>query len=306
MLTLSTKTRTRQSAEDVMTDLDIRSQLPRLPVAAVALTLAHVATLYAVVGFRVRFDGSPLGDRGLATYACAAALSVAGVIYAYRCRDRKPTPTAVLLALTVPVLASLVFWLGLTGTYAPWDPFDSDVWTVILPVCALAFASIAVLYGSYRYVVVAQGALLALSLATGIASDFVYGLGNFVNSLERYGVWFVVGATSAAVTVIWLRRRSQSGVLEQVWASDAILGIVGSWLLYQWIVWLPNNGDYLGYVRTGLHVPDSGWGHLRWSAMWLAAAAGALAAMIGVFGVWRPWHRSVNLRDAKTDEMGAS
>lgn len=252
------------------------------PVAGMVLTLAHVFALGSVVSFRVRIGGAPLGDWGLAVYA--AAVLAAGLACAFVWRGRGSVSAAVLVAASAPAIASLLFWLGLTGEYAPWDPFDSDVFGVLFPVYGAAAAAVAVLYGSYRYLVGSVVALVALCVLGGPGAWLDYGL-NSVLGRRADALTYLLVAMLIGAGLIWYRLRLRWEAPRSIWPADVILGVTGAWLLYYLLSWLPGNGEYLGYAQTGLHVPPDAWGMLRAGATLAALASLIVAGVSGVLGV---------------------
>ncbi len=58
-----------------------------------------------------------------------------------------------LLWLSLPALVSFLFWIGLGGPFAPYDPHDSDLMWFSYLTFAFLFALIAVAYRSFAYLI---------------------------------------------------------------------------------------------------------------------------------------------------------
>lgn len=254
----------------------LRHSFGRAPLAGTVLTIAHALALLAVVSFHWRVGGSPAGIAGLSRYGLATALAVASMLYASRRREGRPVTAATLVALSVPALASLMLWFSLTGNYAPYDPFDRDVWGVFIPAYGTTVAAVAAVYGSYRYLIVSSVALLGLNSLVGLGTVLPHVQPSVL--VDRLvGTSFVAGASVAAMAIISFRLPSGLQSVRHIAPADAIMSGLGAWMLAWQLLALPANGDYVGYVRMGLYVPSDAWGPARALATYTAIAAGGVA-----------------------------
>jgi len=125
---------------------------------SVLLALAHLTTSLALLTFGARVGGYPVHIVGLMIYLVTVALSLV-VMGAQFSRPQPASPTfANLVWVSIPALVSLallaMFWLTpyLGGApYAPYDPADWDGVRFFTWLFAIAFATTAVLCGSFKY-----------------------------------------------------------------------------------------------------------------------------------------------------------
>ena len=92
----------------------------------------------------------------------------------------------------------------------------------------------------------------------------------------------MAGTAAAAAILVWVSRRLVGRMAQGNWVADVVLSLLGAWMLYFVITWLPENGAGVGWVRNGLAVPTTGWDVLRAAATLTAAAAASVAIVSAV------------------------
>jgi hypothetical protein len=129
--------------------------------APMLLLLAHVVNAFSLLLFGWRVGSYPLHTGGLGMYLTAVLLSIVCYGLWFARFPKSSTITATLLVLSLPAFASLMLraglwmtpWLG-GAAYAPWDPGDMDIVTAFNLFFAVLWSVVAVIYSSYRYLLV--------------------------------------------------------------------------------------------------------------------------------------------------------
>ena len=244
------------------------------------LVTAHLVTIIALLSFGVRAGGYPLHPIGVLAYGIATALSLFGLMI--QSRQAEPVYPQSLFLVSMPALVSFLFWIGLGGTYAPYDPHDSDlVWFYYL-LFSILFSSVAILYGSLIYWGIACITQVALYFCT-------YALPNYLSYpsaglLEPQPSIFaaLMGVYIAGALLLLLRSRMAGQQKPGLWLAAVLTSGIGGWFLHQMLTWLPVNGAYLGYIAANTYVPDQAWDWIRTAAEFAAAATIMVAALSGV------------------------
>ncbi|RLC70001.1 MAG: hypothetical protein DRI81_19700 [Chloroflexi bacterium] len=243
------------------------------------LVTAHLVTIMALLSFGVRAGGYPLHPSGVLAYGIATTLSLFGLMIQFR--QAEPAYPRSLFLVSAPALVSLLFWIGLGGTYAPYDPHDSDlVWFYYL-LFSILFSSVAVLYGSFLYWGIACITQAALYFCTYALPDYLMYPSAGLLGPQPSIFAAMIGVYIAGALLVFLRGKVAGQQKPGLWLAAVLTSVVGGWFLHRMLTWLPANGAYLGYIAANTYVPDQAWDWTRTAAEFTAAAT-IVAALFGV------------------------
>lgn len=256
------------------------------------LAIAHGMTLIAFVSFDVRVGNAPLHPVGLIAYATATVETLAATGWlAHSYSSLRAAPGVFpLLALSPSAWASFIFWVGLGGPYAPYDAHDSDLvrlWHLSL---AILFTLVAVVYGSLSYLAVTGTAQFAVYFVTYALPNYIHYPASGLLGPQPSIFMMMSGIYLTGTILIFLRARIVGRRTPRLWVASMLISFVSAFLLYAMLTWLPYNGAYVGYARTGSYVPVDGWDWTRSAAERLviaALAAGFLTAPLVIIQRWR-------------------
>lgn len=187
-----------------------------------------------------------------------------------------------LLWLSLPALVSFLFWIGLGGPFAPYDPHDSDLMWFSYLTFAFLFALIAVAYRSFAYLIAMCMMQVVLYSGTSTLPEYVRYypavgvLGEHPEILTAFVAVYFVGA-------LLLRKRIAGGAVPGLWLAAVLSSGIGGTFLYKVLIWLPINGAYLGWVSANTYVPDLAWNWTRTLAELVAAASVIVAVLSGIW-----------------------
>lgn len=239
------------------------------------LAAAHAMTLIALVSFGARAGGAPLHPVRLIAYAAATAATLAATGWLVRSpRSQQPQPGATpLLALSTPALASFIFWVGLGGPYAPYDAHDGDLVRLSYLTSAILYTVIAVLYGALSYLWVTCVVQIGLYLGTYALPGYLrYPPSGLIGSDPSIFA-ALCGVYLTGAFLAHLRNRIVGRRAPGLWAASMLISLISALFLYAVLTWLPQNGVYVGYIRTGSYVPEDAWDWTRSAAESLVIAA---------------------------------
>jgi len=246
------------------------------------LAVAHIVAVVAVLSFGRRAGAYPLHPVGVVLYGAAAFLAAVGLFL--QSRQLGASHFAPLLWLSLPTLVSFLFWIGLGGPFAPYDPHDSDLMWFSYLTFAFLFSLIAVAYRSFAYLIAMCMMQVALYSCTSTLPAYVRYypavgvLGEHPEILTAFVVVYFVGAL-----LLLLRKRIAGGAVPGLWLAAVLSSGVGGAFLYRMLIWLPVNGAYLGWVSANTYVPDLAWNWTRTLAELAAAATVAVAVLSGIW-----------------------
>ena len=243
------------------------------------LVAAHLVTTMALLSFGVRAGGYPLHPIGVLVYGIATALSLFGLVIQFH--QAGPAYPRSLFLVSAPALVSFLFWIGLGGTYAPYDPHDPDlVWFYYL-LFSILLSSVAVLYGSFLYWGTAYITQAALYLCTYALPDYLkYPAAGLLGPQPSIFA-AMTGIYIAGALLVFLRGKVAGQQKPGLLLAAVLTSVVGGWFLHKMLTWLPANGAYLGYIAANTYVPDQGWDWTRTAAEFTAAVA-VVAALFSV------------------------
>ncbi|TET53038.1 MAG: hypothetical protein E3J64_04210 [Anaerolineales bacterium] len=263
---------------------------------AALLLLAHLTTLFAILSFGGRAGGYPRHVAGLITYGLAAVI-VAGLLgLELRRILRSADATPGMLVLTAPAIVSLVLvgglwmtpWVG-GAAYPPYDPSDSDIILLFGLLFAAPSCAIAVIYGSYRYLIIACAIHAAVYWGTySIPAYLRYPEAGLLAAMagDKFAPLLAAYALGALLVLLRLAlsgRRTKA----PLWIGATLACLAGAWGLHWILRWLPENGDYLGYIALGHFVPEQGWDWTRTAAQGLAMTTMVAAVLTAGVQLWR-------------------
>lgn len=84
------------------------------------------------------------------------------------------------------------------------------------------------------------------------------------------------------LAAVLLRKRLLPRIRPRPWLAAAASTLLGTLFLSVVLAALPNNGEYLGHIRSGLYVPGDAWGWDRAAAQFLAVVATLAAVATGL------------------------
>jgi hypothetical protein len=244
------------------------------------LAVAHIVAVVAVLSFGRRAGAYPLHPVGVALYGAVALLAALGLFL--QSRQIGASHFQPLFWLSLPALVSFLFWIGLGGSFAPYDPHDSDLMWFSYLTFAFLFALIAVVYRSFTYLIAACVIQVVLysctsTLPVRVRYPAVSVLGEHPGILATFVAVYFMGA------LLLLRKRIAGGAMPGLWLAAVLSSGVGGAFLYRMLIWLPVNGAYLGWVSATTYVPDRAWNWIRTAAE-LAAAATVVVTVLS--GIW--------------------
>lgn len=253
-----------------MSENNTRFSKLKILVGPMLLTVTHLFLLIALRSFGARAGGYPLSRAGLGLYSLAVALSLIGLLVE-AIQGEVAYPRS-LLVISVPAFASFLFWLdlGAGGAYLAYHPHAVDYhqafyWSpkFIHVTFAILFSSVAVLYGSLSYLVIAWTAQFVPPLAVDVFSVLT---NRSVGPLPRPPLFGLV--TCYLVSAFVLLRRNQVFKSKRPgfgWGSG-LINASGATCLWRLLSKLPPNGVDLSEVSRGLHVPPDAWTWTRSAA----------------------------------------
>lgn len=246
------------------------------------LAIAHIVAVVAVLSFGHRAGAYPLHPVGVVLYGAVALLAAIGLFL--QSRQMGASHFQPLFWLSLPALVSFLFWISLGGPFAPYDPHDSDLMWFSYLTFAFLFALIAVVYGSFPYLIatcVIQVVLYSCISTLPAYMHYYPAVGMLGEHPEILTAF--VGVYFAGALLLLLRKRIAGGAVPGLWLAAVLSGGVGGAFLYKMLTWLPVNGAYLGWVSANTYVPDLAWDWIRTAAE-LAAAATVVVAVLS--GIW--------------------
>ncbi len=262
-------------------------------IPSLILLLAHVMAAVSILLFGSRAGGYPVHPIGLTVYLAVVLLVVIGLGFGLARASAPLNLTTMLILLSLPAFASLVFraalwmtpWLG-GAPYAPWDPGDADLVFFFCLFFTLLWSVISLLYGSYAYLLAgATGQVIVYFVGHALpqwfrypeASPFGVQPGILLLLLVFFGV---------AAVAISLRNQLFGRQRPSLWPAVVLLTVAGGWVLYQTIGWLPHNGMELGWTATAdtpaRQVPAQAWDWTRSAAQTLVLLAVTAVPVAGV------------------------
>lgn len=246
------------------------------------LVVAHIVTVVAVLSFGHRAGAYPLHPVGIVLCGMLALLAALGLFL--QSRQIGASHFQPLFWLSLPALVSFLFWIGLDGPFAPYDPRDSDLMWFSYLTFAFLFSLIAVIYRSFAYLIAMGAIQVVLYLCTSTLPAYVHYypavgvLGEHPEILTAFVVVYFVGAL-----LLLLRKRIAGGAVPGLWLAAVLSSGVGGAFLYKMLIWLPTNGAYVGWVSANTYVPDLAWNWIR-AAAELAAVVTVVVAVLS--GIW--------------------
>lgn len=274
-------------------------------IAPALLLLAHVMTGIALLFFGWRVGDLPLNPLGLGVYlTTTVTLGILFLVGAKRAKPEWPL-TSLLLLISVPTFISLALsaalwltgWLG-NAPYAPWKPGDTDIVIFLSLLFLFSWIVIAILYGSYGYLLVG-----------GMMQIAVYFAAHALPHWSRYpeasplGVqpgfpiqligWLVLGGFLVA-----LRKRVVPDFQPTLWVAVVVLTAVGSFTLFIALNQFPENGMVLGWTGTPTTTPHQVPNH-AWN--WTRPVAQSLT-LLAAFCCASRLHNALAYPKAKGDE----
>lgn len=257
------------------------------------LSLAHVMTGVSLLLFGSRAGGYPVHPIGITVYLTVVLLVVIGLGFGLARASAPPNLTTMLILLSLPAFASLVFRAALWMTpilggapYAPWDPGDVDLVIFYSLFFTLLWSVVGLLYGSYAYLFAsAAGQIVVYFVGHALPHWFRFPEANLLGVRPGILVLLLVcfGVAAAAIS---LRNQLFGQKRPSLWPAVVLLTVAGGWVLYQTIGWLPHNGMELGWTATAdtpaRQVPAQAWDWTRSAAqtlVWLAVAAVPVAGI---------------------------
>lgn len=257
------------------------------------LALAHAITGLALLTFGMRAGGYPLHPIGLMIYLVTVALSF--VILGFQFFYPQPTWSVFtrLFAVSWPALVSLVLaamfwltpWLG-GAPYAPYDPADSDGIAFLSLLFALAFATTALLYGSFKYGLFVCAAQVVVYFGAYTLPHWFRYPANFWGVRPSI-LGEMLGIYALAFGLMFVRAKLKWVVPQNLSIAALATNLVGALALYHLLAWLPDNGAYLGYVSGTTFVPQSAWDWSRPAAQTLAILVVLVALLLGIGMLFR-------------------
>lgn len=249
------------------------------------LVAAHLVTIVALLSFGVRAGGYPLHPIGVVAYGIATALSLFGLIIQFR--QAKPAYPHSLFLISAPALVSFLFWVSLGGSYAPYNPHDSDIVWFYYLFFSILFSSVAVLYSSFLYGGVACITQVALYFCTYALPDYLKypsddllaGLLGGLLGPQPFILATTIGVYIVGALLVFRRGNVAGQQKPELWLAAVLTSVAGGWFLHRMLTWLPANGTHLGY--TDSYVPDQAWDWTRTTAE-LTATATIVAMLFGV------------------------
>ncbi len=245
------------------------------------LAAAHIMTAVAVLSFGHRAGAYPLHPAGMLLYGTLALLASIGLFL--QSRQKGVSHFQPLFWLSLPALVSFLFWIGLGGPFAPYDPHDSDLMWFSHMTFAFLFALIAVVYRSFTYLIAACVIQIVLYSCTSTLPAYMHyypAVGVLGEHPEILAV-FVAVYFAGALLLRW-RKKSGGGFVPGLWLAAVLSSGVGGAFLYRMLIWLPANGAYLGWVSANTYVPDLAWNWTRTAAELAAAATVGVAVLSGI------------------------
>lgn len=246
-----------------------------------SLAIAHIVAVVAVLSFGRRAGAYPLHPVGVVLYGTVASLAAIGLFL--QSRQIGASHFTPLLWLSLPALLSFLFWIGLGGPFAPYDPHDSDLMWFCYLTFAFLFVLIAVVYRSFAY-------LIAMCVIQVVLYSCTSTLPAYVHDYPAVGVWGEHPEILAAFMAVYfvgallsLRKRIAGGAVPGLWLAAVLSGGVGGAFLYKMLTWLPVNDAYLGWVSVNTYVPDLAWDWTRALAEFAAAASVVVAVLSGIW-----------------------
>lgn len=244
------------------------------------LAAAHIVTVVAVLSFGHRAGAYPLHLVGLVLYGAVALLASLGLFL--QSRQIGASHFQPLIWLSLPALVSFLFWIGLDGPFAPYDPHDSDLMWFYYLTFALLFALIAVVYRSFAYLIAACMTQIVVYLCTSALPAHAHYpavgvLGEHPEILAAFMAVYFVGG----LLLRW-RKRNGGGFVPGLWLAAVLSSGVGAAFLSRMLFWLPVNGAYLGWVSANTYVPDLAWNWTRTAAELAAATTVCVAVLSGI------------------------
>ncbi|HLV43934.1 MAG TPA: hypothetical protein VKY39_03190 [Aggregatilineales bacterium] len=244
------------------------------------LLCAQLLALVALLTFRARAGGLPVTGPGIALYCASVLLSVAGFLLLAARRTRTPSTWAVAL-LILPALSSFVFWWGLGGEFPPWGHHDTEVVLPFFLFLAVTIAAAAAIYGLPVLAMGGYAVQAALYIVHYLPQFLQYPGSNLLGPSPSIFMlmtgFYAVGLVAALLN----RGRFNPGL----WLAGVLAAAVGGLLLAVVIGMLPQNGEWLGYMRLEPAVPQNAWGWARMLAHRLAEASIVVAALTAVLKI---------------------
>ena len=257
------------------------------------LVLAHLASLIAILLFRHRTGDAPLSSVGFPVYSAGVALSLAAGLYLWLRRSQTATGPA-LFAILWPPFTAFLFWASLGGRFGPYDMRDGEAMRFSFYTFAILFLLLALTYRSW----LVWGFSLAAQLIVYLD---VYGIPNYIH-YPTAGLFSIHGdalTRSLALHLlaglgILLLRKMAPRFRPGLWLASAWAGLIAGWFFL--MIWgvIPRNGAYVGWVETGLYVPEAAWDLFRLLAELLAGGALLSAAVRLVEGFSRATGKDQN------------
>jgi hypothetical protein len=268
--------------------------VPWLFLAPIILLAAHVMAGLALLIFGRHVREYPLNPVGLGFYLIAIIISV--ILFAVglkHVKSDRATPKHVLMLLSLPALAGLIFsaalwltpWLG-NAPYAPWKAGDDDIVVFLSLFFTMLWTVIAILYGSYAYLL--TGGTIQLLVYFG-----AHALPHWLRFPEAnpMGVQpgfpiLLSGLFILGGLLITLRNRLADGRQPSLWIAALLLTTAGSWTFYLTLNSFPVNDMILGWTASvsnpARQVPPQAWNWTRSAAQSLALLAAAAVPVTGV------------------------
>lgn len=261
----------------------------------VLLTVAHAVTCLALFTFRARTGEYPLHSIGFGIYLGVMVFSAVGLLGQFL--YTKPMKLeATLLFISLPALTSLVLrgafwitpWLG-GATYAPYDPGDSDIVTAFSLLFAVTLSAVAIIYGVTSYLLIACATQIIIYFGTHALPHWI----RYPNA-DIFGVSpsvFVqmVGIYAVSIGLVFVRNEFLGTRKPHLWLATVTTSLVGAWVLYNTLTWLPTNGMQLWWVSSTTIVPEHAWDWSRLTAQSIAVISIAMTFVSGIAVLLQKW-----------------
>lgn len=266
--------------------------IPWLFLAPAILLVAHVMAGLALLVFRWRVGDYPLNSAGLGIYLVTIIMSI--IIFSVGLRYTKSytSLTRVLMLLSLPAFTSLIFnaalwltqWLG-NAPYAPWKPGDDDFVIFFSLFFAALWILIAVLYGSYGYLLTGATIQLLIYFAAHALPHWMRFPEASPMGIQRGFPILLAGLFVLGGLLVASRNRLAGNRQLSLWLAVLLLTAAGSWTLFLVLSSFPVNGMVLGWTSSfntpALRVPLYAWNWTRSAAQTLALLAAAAVPVSG-------------------------
>jgi len=240
------------------------------------LTAAHMALLASALLFQSANGGSPLGASGFVLYALFVVAAFVGVIVVRLSQSNSRIGPLLIAAL--PLVASITFYVGLRGDFAPYDPFDAEVVHLHFVGAAIVLSSSALLFCSLPFLLISAATQIALYMSIYWESYQGYPGASLLGTRPSIFVFILFVYFAAGIVLAWqLTKEERPRQQHTVWGVH-LLTATGSMFLLSLLAWLPASGDVLAFRLGSPQVMGGAW-------VWLRTAASALGKVAILYAI---------------------